>query len=583
MRLARLELSDFRCFKTADLDLSAPVTFICGANASGKSSVSDSIEWALTGACRGTDLRGAGSKNLIRDGADGATVRLAFDDGTFQTRMLSRGGNVKAETPLGIDRDVVRALVSGQSFLDLAHADAKRLLMGVLNVHVDIDGKALTLDQVDAKYQVAFEARRNAKAALNAITIPEKPIGEIPNVEAIDAKLARLREQEHDLVAKAAKTGGKRGQLDRDVLKAHAAISAATKALAAAKIPDDLDEQLGTLNAPQADATAEQPVLFDAPDPADVAALRGKVSVAEFNMAYIQKHSPDAGCVMCADIVCKTPAKAFAAQIASLSAQLTDHRRIIAAAEHQAKRLSEQRDIAWERQRFADRLRAIESQRELLFARIHDSEEDAARLSAERDATPEDVGPSPELLTLRQRIASGEHISHEAREILRQRIAHEDAIKAQAAAAEKLQKLEQDVLVLGPKGARVKALAESVGAFEASINEALYAFEYVLKIQSDPWGVIVNGRSSELLSTSERMRVGLAFSVALASVVGSKWVVLDGADILDDIGRAGLGGVITAWTETGGQIIVTATRAQPLESDEGRTCYWLEDGTAAKS
>ena len=583
MRLARLELSDFRCFKAADIDLSAPVTFICGANASGKSSCADAIEWALNSSCRGTDLRGAGSKNLIRDGAEGTNVRVAFDDGSYQTRMLSRGGTVKADPPaFGLDKDIVKALVSGQSFLDLAHADAKRLLMGVLNVHVDIDGKALTLDQVEAKYQVAFEARRNAKAALNAITIPVKPEGEVPNVEAIDAKLADLRKQEHDFVAKAAKTSGKREQLDRDVIKARNAVDAATRAIAAARIPADLDVQLAAvLNQQHVDDAPKS--LLDEPAPVDLGALKAKVTQLNSNITYISGHTPGASCVLSPEIPCRTAAAEFQSQVKALTAEMKAVKKSIAEAELRQNVAAEKARAGQERAAFKKTLQDLDERRQTLTRQVVAAEAELARVTAERDATPEDAGPSPELLTLRQRISSGEHISHEAREIIRQRIAHEDATKAQAAAAEKLQKLEKDVSRLGPKGLRVKALADSLGAFETKINEALDAFGYVLKVQPDPWSVLVNGRSSELLSTSERMRVGLAFSVALASVVGSKWVILDGADILDDGGKAGLGAIIETWTDQGGQIIVTATRPEPLKSDDGKICYWLEDGTATKS
>jgi hypothetical protein len=76
---------------------------------------------------------------------------------------------------VGGHEGVVTALTRSRAFLDLKHAEAKDLLLQVLNVRVDVGGERLTLAQLDARYEEAFEARRDAKARAAAIRVPDAP------------------------------------------------------------------------------------------------------------------------------------------------------------------------------------------------------------------------------------------------------------------------------------------------------------------------------------------------------------------------------------------------------------------------
>lgn len=195
---------------------------------------------------------------------------------------------------------------------------------------------------------------------------------------------------------------------------------------------------------------------------------------------------------------------------------------------------------------------------------------------AERELAdcPEKTAPSADLQVLRERIRKGEALILEARDLLRQRIEFEDRTKQREAAAEKLQALEARVELLGPKGARVGALGSALEAFQLDINFALDEFGYVLDFSVDPWGVNVNGRDSALLSSSERLRVGLCFALALAKATGINFVAMDAADMLDAQGRGVLMEVLT--NVEGVQVVVAATRETELPSMDGLTSYWLE-------
>jgi hypothetical protein len=561
------------------MDLHPSLTFAAGANASGKSSLVDAVLWCLTGTCRGTDAKGAGSKDLIRDGQDSAQVRLVFQDGTYQTRAISKKGGTILDPPDGIavNKDVLRCLCDGAAFLDFAHADAKKLLIGVLGVTIDYGGESLSLEQVEAKYQIAFEARRNAKAKLNAIQIPALPTGEVPDIEKLDKKLTGLRAEEHVLAAKDAHGGGKREALAGQLERAQAALTKAVAAFEAQPSAAELDAQIEAVDA-LVSAPAETTAHADAVT--EQAEVAGQLAKFRDGSAWLLKHTPSSGCVISAQVPCRTATAEFVEETKSIKKQMTAletrQKELAATLQAEAQADKARRDAADKR---AALVKAADTRQRLAAAAV-DAETEVTRLTAELKVLPAETGPSAALVTLRERIAKGEQIVRDAREVVRQRIAHEDATKAQAQAAEALQKIETVVTDLGPKGLRVDALASTVGAFEAQINNALTPFGYTLAFQVDPWDVRVNGRSAELLSTSERLRVGCAFALALAESTGIGFVCFDGADLLDTAGRAVFGELVANWDA--GQIIVAATRAEPLESNDFLTAYWLErDGEGA--
>ena len=572
MRIARIELNNFRLFSDASLDLHPKLTFICGANASGKSSICDGIEWALTGRCRGTDDGGKGSKFLIRDNEKSMTARVVFSDVTYVTRTVSADGKTLADPPDStLDKNIMRVLMKGENFLALDHKAAKALLLDVLGVKVSYNGEDLTLAQLDAKYDMAFQSRRDAKAKLNAIQIPALPTGEVPDIDKLDKKLAGLRAEEHVLAAKDAHGGGKREALAGQLARAQAALTKAVAAFEAQPSSAVLDAQIAAVDA-LGSAPSETTAHADAV--AGQAEVAGQLAKLRDGTAWLAKHTPSSGCVISAQVPCRTTADEFGAELKSVKKQMvaleTRQKELAATLQAEAHADKARRDAADKR---AALIKAVET-RERIAAAAVDAEAEVGRLTAELAALPAETGPSPELITLRARIAKGEQIVRDAREIVRQRIAHEDAMTAQAVAAEALQALETQVAELGPKGVRVKALADTLGAFTERINGALGQFGYELAFALDPWDVRVNGRSADLLSTSERLRVGVAFSLALAEVTGIGLAAIDGADLLDGAGRAALSDLVSDWT--GGQAIVAATRPAPVPSGDSYLSYWLE-------
>lgn len=77
MYLARLELTDFRCYAAVALDLPPAVILVTGANGQGKTSLLEAIAWLAAG----QSFRRVPDRALIRDDTDRAVIRGAVTTG----------------------------------------------------------------------------------------------------------------------------------------------------------------------------------------------------------------------------------------------------------------------------------------------------------------------------------------------------------------------------------------------------------------------------------------------------------------------------------------------------------------------
>ena len=108
MRLARLWLTDFRCYDGLDLELPAGCTVITGANGQGKTSLLEAVDWIATS----RSFRGVPDAALTRAGTDTAIVRAEIE---------RSGSRIRVEAEIrATGRN--RILVNGQT---LARRDRK--------------------------------------------------------------------------------------------------------------------------------------------------------------------------------------------------------------------------------------------------------------------------------------------------------------------------------------------------------------------------------------------------------------------------------------------------------------------------
>jgi len=582
MRIDEIAIEHFGCYAGVVLDTPTPLTLIYGENGAGKSTVLEAIAWAFTGQARGLDARGVGVERIQQAGTDATTparvtltLSQANNGALFTRTRTDKGSRVETEgverlaASLEAGRDVVAACCHTTAFLDLAHADAKAILLKALAVRIPVDGVDRTLEQVDALFAEAFEGRRKAKAEFGAIRIPNRPADPAPDVAALEAQLATLQAEERERLSRAGAEAGRREGLEGAIRHAeaglaHARANLATCAEVGPPDPDRVDH---------ADREAAAQDVVDAERRA-YAHAQGEAHRITVAIAEIEAHDPKRGCVIDASIPCRTAAAHFAGAVPALRRQVDELLARVQSAEAGIAAALRTIDSIHEADARARRCEQARSDRDRLVATVATAETDLARLRADLAALP---APDADLSTLRARIARGEHVIREARALAAEWTAYTDAKTRATAARKRVDDLEARVELLGPKGARVAALGAALEAFAVEVNTALGPFGLALAFALDPWDLTVNGRSIARLSGSERFRVGVAVQLAIARRSGLGFVLVDGADILTPANRSILTALLLAFD---GQAIVTATRADgdPVGPVDGVTIYRLTAG-----
>lgn len=587
MHLESIELTNFRCFAGAVLELPTRVTFVIGRNHAGKSSVIDAVRLALTGACRGTDAGGKGADALIRDG-DGVTqlkVKLTVATAdlpafTVERTQTARSGTLAVSGAagsrgeamgvlterLGASPAVIAACLDGEAFLDLHHAEAKNLLLDVLNVRVDVGDERLTLAQVDQRDAYWREERRVRRRTLDAAATPAAPVEEaLPDVRVLEAKLTELRAEERALIAATSSESGRKAELDRAIAQADrnaATLETKRATLRTAQARDgatvdlqdaidELQEHLGTMAFDDADREAADRARIS------LVTADGRLKLARDTVEALDAHAPDRGCVLDATVECRTPAKAFLGQLKALKAQIAA---LEAEQDEQSQLVEKARLRAADTAKLEARLAGLQRQAKDLASVGADLallQETRMKLAFERDQCAGGADQAEALHALRDRITKGERVITDARAAVAAVEAYRAAQERQKDAARAFAEAERQCDVYGPKGARVQALERAMARFQEQINGALARFGYQLRIVVDPWLVLVNDRPAELLSKSERLQVGIALQLALADASGFDFVAIDQVDLFDAENRRAFGALLDA---TSVQVLAAATK-----------------------
>lgn len=646
--MTTLTVTNWRSFQGAHtFTFGRTLTTISAPNGCGKSSLLDAMRWCLTGRCRGTDAGGRGAGELVTTGEAQGSVVLEIADSDRRpmtvSRAVGRASMLSVSVSTGQDaaqretrtgdaaqawlvelfgaQATLAASLDGARLLSADHATAKGILMDALDVLVPIDGLTwpaavgvtptaahASLADLDAWYKLAYEARREAKTRALPYVDEEALRATLPDLATIEAKIAALEEER----AGALRTeGGRaaRAEAAAKALQAHEAaearIARATDALSrlrdregvepvACPADDWPDLFVSLMRAKAALATDAVAALEQAADEASARETDAKAAHLTAQARHAAglelptEHDPKRGCVLAAEIPCKTSKAAFATycQVQSKAAS----ERAVAAnatmgAWATAKGVAEDaaRKVAQARAALSSVTRAtaevVAAATAALSARRSDALLDgdsAQRLRAELNeiANGADTAQADALAA---RIAKGRET------LARARTAHREAAEAQKAqearqeAAREVEALEVLVEALGPKGRRVAALEAALADFTSGINEALPSGLSVA-FALEPWKVLVNGRPAALLAQSEELRVGAILGAALAAQGSLGVVLVDAFDLLDQTTRRETTGALRAMAaDLDLQVVIAATRDQPSAAadTDAMRAIWL--------
>lgn len=191
-----------------------------------------------------------------------------------------------------------------------------------------------------------------------------------------------------------------------------------------------------------------------------------------------------------------------------------------------------------------------------------------------------------------QKIAAGSEKIRQGERYLAAVQMREEIRAKESAAQAAVESYEQLVAALGPGGVRTKAIEQPLAALELGMNLRLgiFADGYEVKFDlSDGFQLTVSTPAMDgyyepitQMSTSERLRIGVAIQDALASQTGLRFLLVDNFDMLDSPNRKALGRGLAQMSPDYDTIVLIGTKSTPPETPDGVTGYWIADGTAQK-
>lgn len=586
MKLLNLDLVNFRSYHGVTLALDAPRVLIAGLNGTGKTSVREAIQWILTGHCDVTDGKGAGAEVLVPTGQKAAEATVTVDEIGRVSRHFSPslGGAVVVEGFTGTSQvqqqalliklkttpQFLDAVLSTDVFLNLGHAEAKAMVLSLLgvkikNVQIGFEGdtpvvKDLTLDELDLRYKQAFENRKSAKRALQGFTVGPKPVEQqMPTIEMIEAQLGRLRATLGEHREAIGTAVGSRKALAAEVNRLTITLNTPVPPDMSEKIAE-LEKWLGTLEAEAVPAEAPAPSKGD---PARAIWIVKRIT-------SLKEHLPSKGCVLDADVPCRSTLDDFGARLEALRGEL----KAVAPATPQAPQQPLESPLTARRRELAD-LQWQQQKRIVNFEAVRQANARAQAIRQEIDALPDTAVQEGQIAELQTRISKGEELLRNARLHWAAVESYGKAVSQQGTLKADVDRLEALCDQLGPKGVRVEALAQAVNKFESAVNPYIEPFGWKIGFSVEPWEVSANGRPVESYSRSERYRIGIALQLGIAKLSGLNFAVVDEVDMLDVSNRQKLSAMlIQAPLE---QILILGTREaeQALKAPKGVIAYRL--------
>lgn len=288
LRIVALTAENVKKLRAVEIHPTGDVVTISGRNGAGKTSVLDSIWWAL-----------AGTSHIqaqpIRKGANKARIRLDMGELIVERKFSESGSTLSVETAEGAKysspQKMLDALLGALSFdpLDFARMDPRAQFEALRRVSkLDVDIEKLNM-QNKGDYDRRTEVNREAKAkraAAQAVNVPREPV---QTLEQSEADILDEMQTAGDLNTKREREIARRKGLSEDCGRMDTAASERrSRAAQLRRQADELDEEAHVLEQQARLKREEIGALPELPDANDISALREKLEEAKRTSAALQ-------------------------------------------------------------------------------------------------------------------------------------------------------------------------------------------------------------------------------------------------------------------------------------------------------
>lgn len=582
MFFRKLQVTNFHSHVDTALEF-ARLTFIRGANGTGKSSIEQAIQLALAGRADATTSDGKGVAGYIRAGEAKASVTLAVRQ-DMEERILrcaltgdkkpavivtkpsdpQYGGGAEYLEYLALHRDVLSCLTNNRYFVDLPEKEQKDILARIIlpktyawpewvrpaiaEAGLQVNWSRTPFEIIDAAYDATFKERTNVNRDIKNFRMPEGDTAEAVNLERYSKALGRDRTKLEDaqrrkyeaesesrlrlatLEAARGRYSQTQARIDREQ---QSLAGMESHLLSPAKVKE---VEKSAKNAARAEALDKDILKFDA-----------EIAAAKDAFKKLQAISDAPACPTCGATITEESMAAIAKPLVDQRNQLEECRRNAIDSRKALGNPAEAASLLEKHNRATEDLKKSRARIAEDQAIVADAEAAIAELDGKSSRDTSSIAAEiEEANTLIARASDLVANARSAKDLL----GHIDAAKRDREALTRRQVLlEKLVAYFGANGVKAELLSESIGGFTTDMNSVLANWGYLCSVSIEPFVFAIAFRAADgnpvhiglsHMSKSQRYRFATAFQIALAQVTGFGFVIVDEADIYDKAGRDGL-------------------------------------------
>lgn len=617
MKLASLRLKDFRAYVEAAIAFEEPLCIIRGGNKTGKSSLRQAIELSLTRRTDGTDPRGAGANDKVRHGSKKAIIDMTMDTarGAVEVRTSYNGtGREQKTTPPEfagyLDANALHfsCCLDSAFFIDLPLAEQKNVLAALIApTSYDFDPETVArvdkhlsarvwdgspVGTIDDVYREAYDLRRDTKAKLSFLRIPELPAAPSRDSATIKQRIEDLtRDRDRLLQAKASgNNSAVVATLEADIRNAEQNLKDARLRLTTARATRDECEKhiltgasLTKIKKVAANRAKLDDLLVQEKE------LEREANDQTESQAIYEELRSNPCCPTCTQAITDTfidgkigehkrleeearaKLRALVEEIAALGDVAAAEKALSLHDTHSKGKIEATKGVA----EWTEKVTGYEE----MLTRSRQGLENAQAESVPVDTTELDK-VTAELAGERKNLEAALRYETLWTEI---QVATAKQTELQAAVDD----LEWICKEFGKDGLKARLIAANLEKFMDVVNATLQAFGYHASASIEPYEFIVNWENGprlplKELSGSEQMAFGMALQCAISIASGLRFVVIDRADTFVNGMRDAFFGVLHELVTDGALhqaiALVADERLEIPESAPGVAFYVVEDG-----